>query len=89
LPTLTSQFSLPLLRPDACNPFESPATPFWVHLIWLTLFAGPSLILAYAWKADSREELLARWVTGMAIYTPVPVIIFLITVSGLVGAQSL
>lgn len=86
LPTLTCDFALPLLRIDPLAPSHYPATSWWVSVVWGLAISAPGFLLIWSLKAETTEECMARWISGMSLYLPIIIILTLTMISGLVIA---
>jgi hypothetical protein len=79
LPLLTRALSLPVL---GIAP-SSPSAHVVAVLIWGFIWLGLAGLLASIWRAGTREELLDRFVYGGSLYAGGVLLIFTLTVVGL------
>jgi hypothetical protein len=66
LPSLTVDFSLPVLGPEISSLDPSYRPVFW--LVWGALAAPPAILMGYAWRVSERLALLEAAVYGGAAY---------------------
>lgn len=87
LPNLTLKVTLPLLRVspnNPHNPLDMPVTQAWAGAVWLLLIVAPLIFAGWVWRADTREDGMARWIMSLSIYLPTAGSLLIIVYSGLV-----
>ena len=79
LPVLTRGLSLPVL---GIAP-SSPAAHATAFLFWGFIWLGLAGLVAWIWRARTREDLLDRFVYGGTLYAGVVFLLFTLTIVGL------
>jgi hypothetical protein len=80
---LTEAVSLPLLRIQAGDPHNRPITLIWVWAVWFVLFAIPLISALWSARAETFEQAIARWISGMSVFGALAVLIVVSVVIGL------
>lgn len=83
LPSLTRNFSMPMLRVTSSLPYQHPVNLWWVSTIWGILIITPIPLMIWSIQATSVEKCLARWTSGLMLYFPILMILFITIFSGL------
>jgi hypothetical protein len=83
LPNLTAKVALPLLRVSPRAPYGMPQTALWVGVVWLFLAASPWCIMFWSWQSSTQEACLARWFSGIMLYFPATMGLFITVLAGL------
>lgn len=83
LPRLATDFALPMLRVDPAVPGKWPVNFGWVSLSWGVIIGAPLLIMIWSFKTSTVEACLARWSSGIMVYFPLIMSLFVAVLAGL------